>query len=222
VTQVTISNNDDDQSLHGTYFNLYRAGNTRTAIVMDWGVKGAIYTFTFAAGTSGTVSWIALDGGEPYELVWGDAAGDTANIWYVNDGLPVTAADIANRFAELLGFWFGTSVYCSISGGNVTVYATGATGSASSIQANFTTIATGQDAAGAISGVSSTIVSLVGNSGIAADIAGGIESALNGAGHWSVVRVSNVLTITDLATGARTDASDNGTGFTIATLTQGA
>jgi hypothetical protein len=222
VTQVTIGGNDYDQALHGTYFNLYRAGNTRTAIVMDWGAKGAAYTFTFADGTSGRVDWIAIDGGAPQELIWGDEQGESTNIWYVNDGFPVIAADIANRFAFLMSMWFGNSVDCSVAGGSVTVRATGATGAASSIQANFATIATGRNAAGAISGVSSTIVSLVGNSGPAADIADGIKNALNDAGHWSVSRLGSILTITDLATGSRTDASDNGTGFTIATLTQGA
>jgi hypothetical protein len=222
VTQVTISDNDYDQALYGTYFNLYRAGNTRTAIVMDWGAKGASYTFTFADGTSGTVSWIAIDGGAPQELIWGDSTGETANIWYVSDGFPIIAADIANRFAALLNFWFGSSVDCSVAGGSVTVRATGATGAASSIQANFVTIATGRNAAGAISGVSSIIVSLVGNSGAAADIADNIKNALNDAGHWEAVRTGSIITITDLATGSRTDASDNSTGFTIATLTQGA
>lgn len=53
-------------------------------------------------------------------------------------------------------------------------------------------------------------------------IATAIESALNTDGAWTVSRATATLTVTDAATGARVDAADVDTGFTISVTTQGA
>jgi hypothetical protein len=215
-------------SLNNNFFNLYSAGNVRHAIMMNCGDTYARYTVTFATGTAGPVWDLGVDGNAPFSFTWGDGLGEGVNMAYVFDGNPIAADQIAYSFASFINTGVAGPVVATANGASVTILANGAAGTASSIQINGSTTAQGQDAATSIPGVDTIMVNLETSNASADDVAAALANAVIDSGLWDAERTSEVVVITDLATGARTDAWDGDedeerkTNFAIATLTQGA
>jgi hypothetical protein len=213
-------------SLNGLFFNLHSAGDTRHAILLNSGALQARFTVTFATGTPGPVWDFAVDSLAPFGFTWGDGLGEGVNMAYVYDSNPIPADQIAFSFANLINLGVGGPVIATANGASVTIFANGVVGAASSIQINGGTVAGGQDTATSIPGVATIFVN-IGGDDVAEDVAEALVVATAASGLWAAERVNEVVTITDLATGARTDAWDGNeseehrTQFAITILTQG-
>ena len=225
VTQINAVG-DSYGYLHGRFFNLYKSGDVRVAVFLDCGATRAQYNITFETGTAGPVFYLAVNGGSSFEFVWGDSGdGGAVNMFYTSASVPVPAEDIAAQFESLVLSQFAGTCSVYRTGNVVTLTAGGvAVGSASTIQVNNSTVASGRDSATPPSGISVNLRVSINDDADAMAVAGSLAGALIEDGSWSVAIVDEVLTITDNATGPRTDAFDGDipTGFTITTLTQGA
>jgi hypothetical protein len=226
VTQV-VATESVDRGLHDNFFNLYSAGNVRHAILLNCGASQAQYTVTFVTGTAGPIWNFAVDGNTTFYFNWGDGLGEGVDMAYVFDGNPIPADQIALSFANLINTGVAGQAIATANGASVTITAGGNIGGASTLQINYNTVAQGQDAATSIPGVDTIFVNIGAADIPAEDVAEALIDAIEGSGLWFAVKDNEFVTITDRATGARTDAWDGNeneehrTLFAITILTQG-
>lgn len=234
VTEVGATA-DSNWSLHNKYFTLYDAAGS-VGVRMNGGAlkEKSQVDFTgltgmdFATGADG--KYFVAPNASIGDAIWFNTGGEVAPSTGGNEIEVVinTGYDASQIAAAALAALVGDATWQDAgTSGAVLIFENVVTGpqvnaSAGDSGATVSTLVEGRNAAGAVGGADRTVVVDFAQNDSANTIAGLLIAAFSGDAGFTVTSTGgNGVSFTDLANGARTDAADGDTGFSISTTQQG-
>lgn len=232
VAEVTTVDPIDNVAgaLHNKHFTINRAG-AQVAVVIDCGGKKETTTIDFTGlsgtnfSTDGAGKSINFSGESGLCRVWFNTGNETdpggGGVSFEAD---IDITDDASAIVATVSSIVGSQIDFSVNGAVITLTAktAGARTDAADVDtgALITVTQQGRDAITPIGGMTNIAVSIP-DSRLADNIVDDIIAATNGQG-WTVTKPSSGRArFVDSVAGARTDAADVDTGFTVAVATQG-
>jgi hypothetical protein len=238
ITQVVTIDDNPPGTLHNTSFQISRSngagGQERVAVVMNAGALAEQFTLDFGTLTGldfvtageGKTTHVYAQNGTGYTLWWNTGT-ETEPTGPANPNPIEVAINVVDDASAIAAATAGATVPDFSLGaiGTVTFFVCLTLGAvtdpdAGNSGATLTITVQGRNAASPVGGVAANLFAVISDGDNATDIATATRTATNGQG-WTVAQNTATLTFTDSATGVRTDAGNNTTGFAITIIQQG-